>query len=428
MFFYHELMAMYRHLRTKAGFMEAWPVLLVLASAFLTTMVPLTIYQLKMAFFLGPYSFNFLELIMPVLIAPVFFRERKNKVLLGFAAIFLIIGVVSMPLARGDPMNAIIAAYYTAVPFLYVSCIRFTPFQKDLIKWGALILCLGLVVQVVIFGLGLKTYVSAYSGGELGVSGEVSRVSSTVGAATGTTVYIFIVAVLSSLLFIRCPVFFWGILAVSLVAMVISQSRGATLMMLLFMGGLGLPLLRESRFRGGGFWIRVILLCCGIGSVVGFLYLKPEVVEQWRKRIDYFQGNALDTAGRLYRFEEAYQAFLDSNMLGVGWGNYSPRKKMNPFGHGVVGNSSPHNVYLLLLAEAGILALVLYLLLICKVLSIAWRSGRHMVVVALLLLLIIGHNVEYSYLHVPFLWVYALLLAYACHENVDRVVPAIEFR
>lgn len=420
MFIYQEFMAICRYLLTRAGFQEAWPVLLILASAILTAMVPLSIYQLKLGFFVGPYSFNFLEVLMPFLIAPVFFKTRKNKLMLCFGALFLFAGIFTAPLSQGDPMNALTGAYYTAIPFFYISCIRFTQFQKDLLKWGVLLLCMGVVAQVFIYGLGFKTYASAYTATQLGIEGEVTRVNSTIGAATGTTVYIFITAVLSSLLFVKRPLIFWAILIVSFLAMLVSQSRGATLMMLLYMIALGLPLLRESRFRVGGFGLRLVLLACALVSSAGFLYFKPDVVEQWRKRVDYFRGNALDTAGRLYRFEDAYNVFIDSNCMGVGWGNYSARKRLNHFRHGVVGTSSPHNVYLLLLAEAGLLALVLYLILIYKVLSIAWRNGRYMVFVALLLLFLIGHNVEYAYLHLPFLWVYALLLGYACHESVDR--------
>jgi|GEM_PF-6902009 len=419
---YKEIREILGYLKTPQGFKEGGPVLLVLALAFLSSMVPLTIYQLKFAFFLGNYSFNYLEILAPFLILPVLFKVKKNKLMLSFAVFFFFLGVATMPIAVSSPINALCVGCYTAIPFVYISCIRFTPFEKDLLKWGVLLLCVGIVLQVFIYGLGLKTYVSSYTGESLGVSGEVTRVNSTIAAATGTTVYIFMTAILSSLLFIRRPLVFWCILIVSLLAMVVSQSRGATLMMLCYMAVLGFPMLRESRFRGGGVFLRILLFGCAIASVGGFLYLKPAVVEQWRQRVEYFKGDAFNDAGRGVRYKEAYDTFLETNGLGVGFGNYSPRKKMMPFPSGVVGRSSPHNVYLLLLAETGVVGLIGYLLLIGAVLRVAWKSGRHMVCFALLILLTLGHNVEYVYLHIPYLWVYALLLAYACHQEVSPVM------
>lgn len=420
---YKEIREILKYLRTLQGLREGWPVLLVLALAFLSTMVPITIYQQKFAFFLGNYNINYLEILAPFLILPVFFTVKKNKLILSFAVFFFCLGVGTMPIAASSPINAFCVGCYTAIPFLYISCIRFTPFEKDLLKWGVLLLCVGIVLQVFIYGLGLKTYVSSYTGDAIGVSGEVTRVNSTIGAATGTSVYIFMAAIFSSLIFIRRPLVFWCILIVSLLAIVVSQSRGGVLMMLCYMAVLVLPMLRESQFRGGGVFIRILLFGCAILAAGGFLYLKPALVEEWRQRVEYFKGEAFNDAGRGIRYEEAYDTFLETNGLGVGLGNYSPRKKMMPFPQGVVGRSSPHNVYLLLLAETGVVGFIGYLFLIGAVMWMAWKSGRHMVFFALLIVLTLGHNVEYVYLHIPHLWVYALLLAYACHQEEFQGAP-----
>ncbi|MDG1668453.1 MAG: O-antigen ligase family protein [Opitutae bacterium] len=420
---YGELRSIYRYLKTKEGRQEGCPVLWVLASAFLVAMLPISVYQLKCAFFIGTYSINYLELLMPFLMLPALMRVKKNRLMLGFFFIFVVLGLVTAPLAVKSPLNALIVGAYTGLPFLYISCIQFTPFQKDLLKWGALALCLGLGLQVLIYGLGFKSYVSDYSGESLGVVGAVSRVGSTVGAATGTAVYIFISAVFSGVLFVRRPLVFWAILIFAAITILISQSRGSLLMIVLFTAALGLPLLKESTSRGGGFILRVVLLVCALCSAGGFLYFRPDVVEQWRKRVDYFRGDAFDDAGRGYRFAMAYETFKDSNGFGVGLGNYSARKKIMPFGADVVGISSPHNVYLLLLAETGVIGLISYLMLIGGVLLRAFKAGRHMVLVGLLIILFIGHNVEYVYLHSPFLWVFALLLAYACHSGPESGRP-----
>lgn len=413
-----ELKEILAHLKTRYGFLEGLPVLVVLALAFLTSMVPVTIYQTKTAFFIGQYSFNYLEILAPFLMLPVFLQVKKSKLMLSFAVFFLFLGFATIPLAVSSPINAFCVGFYTAIPFLYVSCIRFTPFQKDLLKWGVLILCFGIIAQVFIYGLGFKTYVSGYTGEQLGVYGEVSRVNSTVAAATGTSVYIFMASILSSLLFIRRPLAFWLILIISLLAIAVSQSRGASIMMLLYLVALGFPMMREAGFISSGFFLRILTIGCVITALIGFLFVKPELVEEWRQRVDYFRGNAFDDAGRNWRYKEAYDNFSNTSGLGVGLGNYSPRKKMMPFPQGVVGRSSPHNVYLLLLAETGAVGLIGYLVLISLVMRLAWKHQRRMILIALLIIFFIGHNLEFVYLHIPYLWLYALILGYACHQQL----------
>lgn len=424
---HNEIGSIYRYLKTKQGRQEGWPVFLVIASAFLVAMLPVSIYQLKCAFFIETYSINYLQVLMPFLMLPTLLRVKKNRVMLSFFFAFVFLGLVTAPLAAKSSLNCLIVGAYTGLPFLYISCIQFTPFQKDLLKWGVLLLCFGLGLQVLIYGLGLKTYVSAYSDGALGVVGEVSRVGSTAGAATGTAVYIFVTAVLSAVLFVKRPLVFWAILIFAAITILISQSRGSLLMIALFVAALGLPLLKESTSRGGGFILRVVLLLCALCSAGGFLYFKPDVVEQWRKRVDYMRGDITHIGGRDYRYAVAYETFVDSNGLGVGLGNYSARKKIMPFGANVVGTSSPHNVYLLMLTETGVVGLIAYLSLIGAVLWRAFKSGRHIALVGLAVILLIGHNVEYIYLHSPFLWVFGLLLAYACHDE-PRLEEAFKTR
>ncbi|PQJ28060.1 O-antigen ligase family protein [Rubritalea profundi] len=411
-----ELLNLYRYGKTSKGFSEAYPLLLILLATVVTSVVPTAIYQNYLCYEVGDYAIDLSLLTVSILFVPIITKTKKNPAMIGFCVFFLIFGLISIPLAKASEASAILTGIYTALPFLLVSCIRFTPFQGVLLRWIILIPFFAIVLQVLLYGLGFLTYVSESTGNEVGRIGEASRIGSTVGKATGTSVFIFLCALLSALLFIKRPFFFWGILAISFIATVITQSRGTTLMMACYLLALSTPFLKEANSKGGGFYVRILMLGGVLFGGAGFLYLKPDVVEQWRKRVDYFKGDAFDLAGRDVRGAQAIAIAKKSHYLGVGLGNYSPRKKLMLGSAKRAGIGSPHNVYLLLLGEIGIVGALGYIALQIRVLYRGYKYNRWMATIGLFILLGAGHNTEYVYLHMPFIWVFALLLAYVSHE------------
>lgn len=420
---FSEFFILFKYARSRDGFKEAWPIALLFISIFLTSLIPhgTYIYQMCKVFTIGGeyYTISYFDILIPFLMAPVFFSTRKNWCVLGLGISFIILGLCSAPYAQLSASRAISCGIYTALPLIYISCIRFSPFQKDLIKWASLILCLGAGMQVILYGLGVFSYISDMSGETVGVIGSASRVSTTLGAATGTAVFIFLTGVLSALLFVGRPAIVWSILLFIMLCCFISQSRGALVMSAAFCGILLLTFTRDSRSHGGGVISRVGLLIFAALLFLSFYTSRQDLADQWQQRIFNAGGNIFDSTGRDYRFVEAYNTFVESNFMGIGMANYLGRQKFTPGNERQAAKSSPHNVYLLILAETGFLGICAYIVFLASIAISAYRYRRYMCLGALIVIWAIGHNVEIVYVLVPFLWIYGLLLAYASHRPIN---------
>ena len=147
---------------------------------------------------------------------------------------------------------------------------------------------------------------------------------------------------------------------------------------------------------------------------------ESSVLKVWEDRFYYLSGREFDS-GRFLRVEQAMLEFERSNYAGVGFGNYSARKKIIPTVFtriNFIGASSPHNVYILLLVEIGILGILIYISFIAKILLSCLK--KRILLPIFIPIFFIGHNVEYVYLMHPFLWAFGLLVAIALSKNMPE--------
>ena len=226
-------------------------------------------------------------------------------------------------------LTSIIIGYYTVLPFLCCSFIKFTRLQVDTIR----ILSLGLLIliccQVFFYGLGFGTYVSKFGdGSSIGESGTASRVLTTVGAATGTSVFITLLSFL--LLSLRDKIGKMEIAVFILMAtsVFITYSRGALVILIAYLIIRFNPLSDIRLFvkRVSTLLILSLFLLISIG---GILALNPSVLTVWEDRFYYLSAREYDS-GRFLRIEHAMQEFERSDYIGVGFGHYSARKKIIP--------------------------------------------------------------------------------------------------
>jgi O-antigen ligase len=199
----------------------------------------------------------------------------------------------------------------------------------------------------------------------------------------------------------------------------ITYSRGSLLIILAFI------LLKYNPFSDFRFFLKRISAAIALSfvlliSIGGILIFNPSVLKVWEDRFYYLSAREFDS-GRFLRIDHAMVELERSNYTGVGFGNYSARKKIIPTVFTqmtFVGISSPHNVFILLLVELGIFGLLAYLIFICKILLSSLKKKT--LLPMLIPIFLIGHNVEYVYLMYPFAWAFALLIAIALSRNMPE--------
>jgi O-antigen ligase len=173
--------------------------------------------------------------------------------------------------------------------------------------------------------------------------------------------------------------------AVMLAALVFSYSRGAWVGVAAAVGVTALLALVRSR-RAAAFALGlavVVAMVIGLGEI----NVVPNVIaERFATVGDYFgfedvrgvrvNDDNFAIVERRAHWQAALAMFEDSPWLGVGFGNYAaayPKyalpKWADPLGHA-------HNYYLNVLAEAGVVGLVPYLILWLALAWVLWRAAR----------------------------------------------------
>lgn len=410
-----------KHVLSKNGFIEVLPILLVFYYLFSTSLIPVNLYY---RFFTKPifehYFVNLLTLISPFILIYLFVRFRANLTLVLFSTLFFALCSFSSLFSDQLSLTSTIIGYYTVLPFLICSFIQFTKLQITTIRILSLILLSLICFQVYFYGLGFGTYISEFGdGSSLGEAGMASRVYTTVGAATGTSVILILLSFL--LLSLKANIGKLEIFVIILMAstVFITYSRGSLLIILVFI------LLKYNPFSNFRFFLKristaIVLSLVLLISIGGILIFNPSVLKVWEDRFYYLSAREFDS-GRFLRIDHAMAELEQSNYTGVGFGNYSARKKIIPTVFTrmtFVGISSPHNVFILLLVELGIFGLLTYLLFICKILLSSLKKKT--LLPMLIPIFLIGHNVEYVYLMYPFAWAFALLIAIALSRNMPE--------
>ena len=406
---------------SKNGFIEVLPILLVFYYLFSTSLIPINLYYrfFSKAIF-EHYFVNLLTFLSPILLIFLFVRFRVNLTLVLFSALFFALCSFSSLFSDQFSLNSIIIGYYTVLPFLICSFIQFTKLQITTIRILSLILLSLICFQVYFYGLGFGTYISKFGDGSvLGEAGMASRVFTTVGAATGTSVIVILLSFL--LLSLRANLGKLEIFVIILMAstVFITYSRGSLLIILAFI------LLKYNPFSDFRFFLKRISAAIAMSlvlliSIGGILIFNPSVSKVWEDRFFYLSAREFDS-GRFLRIDHAMVELERSNYAGVGFGNYSARKKIIPTVFTqmtFVGISSPHNVYILLLVELGIFGLLAYLIFICKILLSSLKKKT--LLQMLIPIFLIGQNVEYVYLMYPFVWAFALLIAIALSRHMPE--------
>lgn len=279
--------------------------------------------------------------------------------------------------------------------------------RNEMEKTKILILPATLIIsaEVVLYSTGILSYTSSTGNSltnDLYRAGDIFRVSTTVGAATGTSIVLLLLGVISTSFYKTAQSLRIILLLLVTIAMFMTMSRGAVMSWCIYLClYLYINFLRKHSFivKSTTIFAVVLSLFC-----LNWFGIFNPIIERNEK----LENSGLDS-GRNARFAYAFDVFNSSYALGVGSGQVFPDKSIS---HkiDVKYKGAPHNVYLIYLAELGIVGLCLILLEMFLLLKeLDYRSVMGMMIVPIFLLNMNTEGVFVAQEYFSLLMLYILL-------------------
>lgn len=235
------------------------------------------------------------------------------------------------------------------------------PMNSDMVertKYIVIPTAILLSVEIILYSLGILQY-SVDLGTEESVG--VLRISTTVGAATGTAVIMVMLGVM--LLYYTDVKLKYRLVLVTLVTIAIFflQSRGSVLVWGLYiMYYLYTNYIRYSSLK---IKVRVLLLCMLSFLILNKIGVFEPIIERQRTLLE---NDMVDT-GRDHLKDKTFNVISKSSGFGVGIGQTNYDKSLYLVGVSRSDSIGVHNHYLCVLAELGIIGLLILLLYVLNI-------------------------------------------------------------
>ena len=332
-----------------------------------------------------------------------FYYVRTNKLKKNKLIFLSIIGLFFVFLGLWvNDYNSIYLNFIGGTDFFITTFIvALFPLEKrhlKIIRWPILFSLFLLSLEVVLFST-----VLSYSGLEDAQSyGEIKRISTTVGGATGTSIIIFILSSIAFYLFYGRKYIQLLILVASTLSILFTLSRGAIIAQLLFLLYYFLNNLKlnKSIFK---FLFMIVLLV--IISII--LNNKYQVVSSVSQRIGNSVVSGDVTSGRTERFENAYSLFLNKPIFGNGSSSlvsYDRAKAIKGSSVESLNSFSPHNFFLLILVDYGLLGFLLFGLILFEFIKISYQNKKlNILNFSFYILVLILMNLEIVFMNIDYL-------------------------
>ncbi|NLI35631.1 MAG: O-antigen ligase family protein [Bacteroidales bacterium] len=305
-----------------------------------------------------------------------------------------------------------VAIWSTIELYLPFAIISFLPIDDDwqkYLKYFVAIIVILLSAEVFLYSSGIMEYSIPLGKSRLG---EYIRISTTAGSATATGQVLFLLGVWCTDLWKNNRYFVLLITVVNVIGIGSTFSRGSIIMVILSFVVVVVSYLfsailtKKSIKRYLVLLITFIFFCVTlvvIASKIGLIAAIQQRTEQ--------EDTIADS--RVERFNEALDVFYSSPIFGVGIGQYYNRMRFDNSSFRAIGNTSPHNQYLLILVETGILGVTLllagYIIVIRNILR-KWRSNHYGL--ALLNIFMIGMNTENILVEYKYNILFAIVIAW----------------
>lgn len=350
-------------------------------------------------------SFFYYPLFIPeilFLLLPFYYvrtkKINKNKlILLSIIGLFFVLTGLFINGCNSIYLNFIGGTDFFITTFI----VALFPLQKrhlKIIRWPILFSVFLLSLEVVLFST-----VLGYSGLEDAQSyGEIKRISTTAGGSTGTGVIIFMLSSIAFYLFYNRKYIQLLILVSSTLSILFTLSRGAIIVQLLFLLYYFLSnlQLKKSVFK---FFFTFLLLA----SISIMLNNKYQVVSSVSERIGNSVVSGDVTSGRTERFKKSYSLFLNNPIIGNGSSSlvsYSRAKAIKGSSVESLNSFSPHNFFLLILVDYGLLGLLLFGLILFEFIKISYQNKKFNILnFSFYILVLVLMNLEIVFMNIDYL-------------------------
>ena len=355
--------------------------------------IPLTV----IVFFIPFYLPNIFLFVFPLI-------AQKNtgannvslKILLGFQCFFCIIGALfsTYPNIVASLFNGLLYFYAIGLALSYT----FTPMQSQILKRVLFVSLILFTVEIFLFSTGVATF-SGIQGTEID---GIYRISTTAAAATGSAGLAFLLGVMS-FYFYEKRVWGYVALALTLISILLLMTRGALLAFFMFVILYLIKYIKKS-FR------TFLKISCAV-AVLFFIVYKLGYVDPVLERVQQSIEEHDVTSGRDVLIDNVLADFNENNnpITGLGIGNVYPTKDVRTCGIIPTFPGAPHNAYVLVFAEQGMLGCLFFILFWLLVL-IKTRK-KEILFPALLSVVLILFNVETVFaVDTEFIFLIAILL------------------
>jgi Lipid A core - O-antigen ligase and related enzymes len=271
--------------------------------------------------------------------------------------------------------------------------------QIKFLKYIFLFTLLILILEIILYSLGIFEY-EDLSGGEF--SG-IFRINTTIGASTGTGVIVFMLGAFVYENYIKNSnkifIFLFFILWVT--SIFFTVSRGSILSILLLLIVITYKNIINFSLKKRLFFISsIILLFC----FLNYLGVFEPILE--RQNIMIEENDV--TSGREIRQQIAINIFNESPLYGVGNGNVYPSKELMITDYPSTHAMSPHNFWLTILAENGILGLIILFIFYVSVMK--RLNYEKYTSWAIIITIVVLMNVENVFIHDEYIALFFLLI------------------
>lgn len=265
--------------------------------------------------------------------------------------------------------------------------------------------------EVIFYSLGILEYSQ-----DLGtnVSAGILRISTTVGAATGTSVILVMLGVI--LLFysdIKNKIRFALVILIT-ISLFLLQSRGSVgVWGLYIIYYVYVKYLTRSSLK---LKIKILLLCVFSVSVLYKVGVFDPILERQKTLVE----NDMIGTGRDELEEKALNVFSDSGGFGIGLGQTNCEKSLNLVDVKISNPIGVHNYYICVLVELGIIGLLMLLIYLLNLLK--YLNYKNPISIYILLMLLLTFSTEPIFLYSEFAFPAAFLLMVSMQQGTIKVM------
>ena len=361
----------------------------------------LTTNILGYSFFLPEICFFLLPFVAPLSIKTL----SKNFSLIILTLLGVFFGYLS---AVNGGSNQVINNFLAGTDF-YVTLLIFLlfPFRKEQLKFlliPTVVLVVIIGLQIVLYSFGFLSYEKELTSND-GFSG-ISRISTTISAATGTAVAYFLMSIiLYSLISEKFKKIF---ILISVIVGSITLTRSvmianAILLFFVFKRDKSIRLNKNKKFFR---FLGILVLLVGLL----FSLNKIGILDSVTSRNDSLESGNLDVSnGRFSRWESSFVFFNEYPILGSGANFVTMHKRARYAKVDSKNLFSPHNAFVLVLMERGIIGISLFILIMYLLLRPIRIKKNGVQKIALLLCVAILMNTEIVILFSEFAGLFFIL-------------------